>query len=125
MVLEATSGGLDRLTAQMERRMQIVELLDCYGPLLKEKQRDLLDLYHNQDLSLAELAQEQDVSRQAVHEAIKRGEIALYDFEARLGFLRRMRSWQELTEELRDWPLEEGELRSLRSMWLKRAETLL
>lgn len=117
---------MDKLTAQMQHRMRTIRLLDVYGVLLTEKQRDLLDLYYNQDLSLAELAEEQGISRQAVHEAIKRGEAALAGFEEKLGFVKTQRSWRALLGELWSWPVEDNpELVSRREDWLARAEALL
>lgn len=117
---------MDKLATQMQHRLRIEALLDCYGALLPDKQRDLLDVYHNQDLSLAELAEEQSVSRQAVHEAIKRGESALLSFEVKLGFLAKQEGWQDLITELQSWPLEsDAALDAKRTVWLRRAEALL
>ncbi len=55
--------------------------MDFYGDLLTEKQRDTLDLYYNKDYSLAEIAEDLDISRQGVRDFIKRGEKQLYEFE--------------------------------------------
>ncbi len=60
-------------------------LFDRYGELLTEKQRACFDLYHNQDFSLAEIAEEAGVSRQSVHDAVLRAEAALREYEAKLG----------------------------------------
>ena len=64
--------------------IKTVLLLDYYGSLLTDKQQDILDLYYNQDMSLAEIAEEYGISRQAVMDAIKRGENLLASFEERL-----------------------------------------
>lgn len=56
-------------------------LLDCYGPLLTQKQRDCFDLYCNQDLSLAEIAELMGTSRQGVHDAVARAETQLLRYE--------------------------------------------
>ena len=125
MILEAMRAGQDKWTAQMERRLQIIALLDCYATLLTDRQRELLDLYYNQDLSLAELAEGQEISRQAVHEAIKRGEAALEDFERRLGFLQKQLAWEALVADLKAWPIEEEGLQKLRDIWLESAENTL
>ena len=61
------------------------ELLDCYGALLTKRQREYLDLYYNENLTLAEIAAEFGISRQAVHDAMARGEEQLVFFEKRLG----------------------------------------
>lgn len=60
-------------------------LFDEYGALLTEKQRDCIDLYYNQDLSLAEIAEELQISRQGVHDSLNRAEATLLDLEAALG----------------------------------------
>ena len=56
-------------------------LLDCYGELLTEKQRDCFDLHYNQDYSLSEIAQEMGTSRQGVHDAVTRAEAQLLRLE--------------------------------------------
>ena len=61
----------------MEKHVRIGWLLDFYGGLLTGRQRQMLASYYDEDLSLAEIAQEQGVSRQAVHDALRRGEAAL------------------------------------------------
>lgn len=60
------------------------ELLDCYGALLTARQRECLDLYYNENLSLAEIAAHFHISRQAVHDAIRHGEEQLAQYEAAL-----------------------------------------
>ena len=52
-------------------------LFDTYGALLTEKQQTYFDLYYNQDLSLAEIAEQEGISRQGVHDAISRSEALL------------------------------------------------
>lgn len=64
-------------------------LYDFYGELLSEKQRDAFDLYYNDDLSLAEIAEEWGTSRQNVRDALKKAESAMSDFEEKTGLVRR------------------------------------
>ena len=64
-------------------------LFDYYGDLLTEKQRTYFDLYYNQDLSLAEIAEEEGVSRQGVYDALVRTESILRKFEEKTGFVAR------------------------------------
>ena len=54
----------------MNKNVEIGMLLDIYGELLTEKQQDILDLYYNNNLSLAEIADEVNITRQAVRDSI-------------------------------------------------------
>ena len=69
--------------------VQMLLLFDYYGDMLTERQRMCLDLRYNQDLSLAEIAEELGVSRQGVHDNIIRAEAHLAKMEARTGCVRR------------------------------------
>ena len=73
----------------MSKDLSISVLMDFYGELLTDKQRDTLDLYYNRDYSLAEIAQDLDISRQGVRDFIKRGEKQLAEFEAKLGMVKK------------------------------------
>ena len=68
----------------MSKNLDVAVLLDFYGAMLTDKQRDAIDLYYNQDLSLSEIAELQDITRQGVRDSIKRGEVFLYDLEDKL-----------------------------------------
>ncbi len=70
-------------------------LFDFYGQLLTEKQATCFDLYYNQDFSLAEIAEEVTISRQAVHDSLARAEVALTHFESTVGFLARTKEIQK------------------------------
>ena len=69
--------------------LEMTLLFDYYGELLTERQRMCFDLYHNQDLSLAEIAQELKVSRQGVYDNLSRAEAALRNMEEKTGCVRR------------------------------------
>ena len=69
--------------------LQMALLFDYYGELLTERQRMCFDLRHNQDLSLAEIAQELNVSRQGVHDNLSRAEALLMNMEDKTGCVRR------------------------------------
>lgn len=70
-----------------EQRMRLGLLFDIYGGLLTEKQRTCLSLYFYDDLSLSEISEELGVSRQAVHDLLKRVEQILERYEIKLGLL--------------------------------------
>ena len=69
--------------------LQMALLFDYYGELLTDRQRMCFDLRHNQDLSLAEIAQELNVSRQGVHDNLSRAEALLLNMEEKTGCVRR------------------------------------
>jgi predicted DNA-binding protein YlxM (UPF0122 family) len=69
--------------------LEMTLLFDYYGDLLTERQRMCFDLYHNQDLSLAEIAQELQVSRQGVYDNLSRAEATLRNMEDKTGCVRR------------------------------------
>ena len=69
--------------------VEMLLLFDYYGDMLTDRQRMCLDLRYNQDLSLAEIAEELGVSRQGVHDNIIRAEAHLEKMEAKTGCVRR------------------------------------
>ena len=71
------------------KNLTVTMLMDFYGQLLTDKQLAALDMYYNEDLSLAEIADEEGISRQGVRDSIKRGEKLLNDYEAKLGLAKR------------------------------------
>lgn len=71
----------------MEKNVKISILLDIYGNLLTEKQYSLLDDYYNSDLSLSEIAENQNITRQAVRDNLKKGENNLLEYEEKLGIM--------------------------------------
>ena len=73
----------------MDKLARMALLYDFYSPLLTSKQRDRLDLYYQQDLSLAEIAEETGSTRQAVYDLLKRTEKILLEYEAKLGLVER------------------------------------
>lgn len=88
-------------------------LLDFYGQLLTENQYTCLDLHCNQDLSMGEIAQELNISRQGVYDFIKKGRERLLEYEERLGLLKRFtennRKLKEIRELLSDGHSREAE----------------
>ena len=64
-------------------------LFDFYGELLTERQKEFFDLYYNEDLSLAEIAENAGISRQGVRDVIVRAEAAMQEIEDKTGIIRR------------------------------------
>lgn len=73
----------------MEKNVKISILLDIYGKMLTEKQYKLLDDYYNNDLSLSEIAENENITRQAVRDNLKKGENNLFEYEEKLGFMKK------------------------------------
>lgn len=79
----------------MAKDLKITFLLDFYGDMLTDTQREVVEAYYNEDLSLAEIALDRDITRQGVRDAIKRAEQQLLEMEERLGLARRFKEVQD------------------------------
>ena len=86
----------------MEERVLISLLLDFYGPLLTDKQRMSLQLHHEDDMSLGEIAEELGVSRQAVHDNLQRARHILNDYESKLRLVAQYEAREQVINELKD-----------------------
>ncbi|HVI42749.1 MAG TPA: YlxM family DNA-binding protein [Anaerovoracaceae bacterium] len=78
-----------------EKMIEISMLFDFYGQLLTAKQQELLKLYHEDNYSLSEIAEEYGISRQGVHDAVKKAEKALHEYENKLGLVSRFIATEE------------------------------
>lgn len=96
----------------MAKNMEIALLFDFYGDMLTDKQRDVVELYYNDDLSLAEIAENEGITRQGVRDSIKRAESQLLEMEERLGLARRFREMREGLDSIRGAAREIQELNS-------------
>lgn len=87
-----------------DKIVQIALLFDFYGQLLTEKQREIVDMYYNNDLSLGEISEQQGISRQGVYDSLKRAEKTLNEYEGKLGlvdrFLKQKESMKQIIEML-------------------------
>ena len=104
-------------------------LLDFYGELLTDKQRECCDLHYNEDLSLGEIAEQLGISRQAVWDNIRRGEGSLEEIENKTGLVRRFSGNREKLEELdeifrRLEALSSGEMKELVEKGKKYVESM-
>ena len=83
----------------MTKNFEISYLLDFYGPMLTDKQRDIAEMYYYEDLSLAEIAEATGISRQGVRDAIKRSEMIVTEMENKVGFAKwYSRTYEKLAE---------------------------
>lgn len=73
----------------MEKKVEISMLCQLYGELLTEKQFEFLNDYYNNDYSLSEIAENNNITRQAVRDIIKKGEKKLFEYEEKLLFMKK------------------------------------
>ena len=81
-----------------------------YGELLKPSGKRAVDLYYNEDLSLAEVADEMGITRQGVRDNIKRSEQQLFEFEEKLGLFKQFSKLEQGLDEISALALEIKEL---------------
>lgn len=84
----------------MEKSIEVSMLLEFYGKLLTNTQADTVDLYYNQNLSLGEIAEELNITRQGVRKNLVYAEKKLFDFEEKLGFLKQKLENDEIIKEV-------------------------
>ena len=73
----------------MDETLKNTMLFDFFAEMLTEKQREYYDLYHNEDLSLSEIAESAGISRQGVYDIVVRAEKTLKKFEQRTGVIQK------------------------------------
>ena len=73
----------------MEKLVQVARLFDTYGSLLNEKQKDVINCYYNEDLSLNEIAENNNKSKQAISDMIQRSVDKLFEFENELSLIKK------------------------------------
>lgn len=83
-----------------EKNMRLAYLLDFYGDALDEHTRNIMQAYYEDDLSLAEIANGENISRQGVRHIIKKGEEELEFFENKLGLAEHAKNLKAATEKL-------------------------
>lgn len=94
------------MAAKPQKNLGYSILLDYYGAVLTEKQRAVLTEYYDDDLSLAEIAENFGITRQGVRDAIKHGEAALQELEDKLGYARRHQAMSADLERLEQLIME-------------------
>ena len=91
----------ERIADEVSRKIELAWLTAFYGGLLTDKQRQVLTLHCEEDLSLAEIAQEAGISRQGVHDMLTRAAQRLFDMEEKLGMAARFRRMEDGLEQCR------------------------
>ena len=84
----------------MDKNIKVSMLLEMYGKLLTDKQVDVIDLYYNQNLSLSEIAEELNITRQGVRKSLVDGEKKLLDIEEKLGFLAQKERREKIIDDI-------------------------
>ncbi len=102
----------------LENIEELSFLLDLYGDLLTERQREYLRLYHEENCSLQEIADEFGVSRQGVFDGVRKAQKALTGYEEKLHLLERFRrSEAELAKLLQDYADDKVLCERLEALW--------
>ncbi|MCI5904839.1 MAG: DNA-binding protein [Oscillospiraceae bacterium] len=83
-----------------DKDLRFSVLLDYYSCMLTDKQRDVIDLYYNEDLSLSEIAEHENITRQGVRDSIKRGEQTMLELEEKFRLAERSQKYYEIIEEV-------------------------
>lgn len=86
--------------ADTQKDLRFSRLLDYYGELLTDKQRDFMDLYYNEDFSLAEISEHENITRQGVRDGIKHAEQRLIEFEEKLGLVEKSEVYYALNSKV-------------------------
>ena len=109
-------------------------LFDFYGDVLTDRQKEFYDLYYNEDLSLGEIAENYNISRQGVRDVIVRAEATLTELEDKTGLIKRFHTMHGQLEQVRQDAqraldlsarYDDGELETLLRNIIHTADTLL
>ena len=84
----------------MEKKVEVSMLCQIYGKLLTDKQYEFIDDYYNNDLSLSEIAENNNITRQAVRDVIKKGENKLFEYEEKLLIMKQMLKQEKQIQEI-------------------------
>lgn len=84
----------------MSKDLRFSILLDFYGDMLTQKQKNVMELYYNQDLSLSEIQEHEDITRQGIRDNIKRGEAYLTELEEKLHFAEKITKLMRIIDDV-------------------------
>ncbi len=108
----------------LDKVIEIGLLIDFYGELLTEKQQKALKLYYYQDLSLSEIAERLEISRQGVYDHLHRGEDILRDYERKMELISKYKFLKNEIEELNEYIKGKSINYSIKSELCKRIERI-
>jgi uncharacterized protein len=86
----------------MEKNVEISILIDFYGSLLTDTQRVAIREHYDEDQSFSEIGERMGKSRQAVHDAVTKGVSAIYDYEVKLGIMKRYLAFDKKMNDLQE-----------------------
>ena len=107
-----------------EKNLELGYLLDFYGELLSERKRSVMDMYYNEDLSLAEISAEIGITRQGTRDIIKKTEEELLFFEEKLGLAKKLRDASLIISELENLAFEQELSQQFKSKLSKLIEVM-
>lgn len=85
----------------LDKKIEVMELYDIYQELLTKKQREYVEAYYYEDMSITEISDEFEVSRNAIHDQIKRSVSKLYDIETSINIRRKSINRQIIIEKIK------------------------
>jgi hypothetical protein len=108
----------------IEQTIKINYLLDFYKELLTEKQKFALEMYYQEDLSIVEIAENLEVSRQAIHDLLKRGEHLLEDYEEKLKLYEKYLTRKNKADKLIDFVQEATDFNKIKESIIKQVNEI-
>ncbi len=109
----------------IEQTIRVNYLLDFYKELLTDKQKFALEMYYQEDLSIVEIAENLEVSRQAIHDLLKRGEFLLEDYESKLRLYEKHLNRVKKSEKLIKYVEEKIDNQDIRNRIIKEVEIII
>lgn len=97
----------------LEKTLKLTRLLDLYGEMLTDKQKEAMDLYYNCDMSLSEVGEELGVSRQGVRDTLTRATTALLELEDKIGYFKTLSELKKDITKALDGDFDKSALRKI------------
>lgn len=91
----------------MKEKIHFIDLFDCYGPLLTEKQKEYFTDYYLNDFSLSEISENASISRNAVYKQLRETVYRLQEYEKKLHLLEKKEKFYDIIEKIEDKKIKE------------------